>query len=197
HGGRPRAVAHRRTVPGGRPLHRGQQSGHDPGQGRLARPVGPEHQQALAGTDREVDAPQGPPGPRGTGGVDVPHVLEPDHGAAPASPPRTTRGEPTVTRRPPARATTTSAVAMPQTTSSRTRTPSTWLSGHWNTMAVPPARPSAAAPVRTTRPDATGLPASTRAKVDLPDPLSPTTATSVPGSTRRFTSDRASEAAPG
>ena len=65
----------------------------------------------------------------------------------------------------------------PQTTSSRTRTPSTWLSGRWNTSAVPPARPRPTGPGRCIAPDDGAAPASRRVNVDLPAPLGPVTAT--------------------
>ena len=65
----------------------------------------------------------------------------------------------------------------PQTTSSRTRTPSTWLSGRWNTSVVPPARPRPTGPGRCIDPDDGVAPASRRANVDLPAPLGPVTAT--------------------
>ena len=65
----------------------------------------------------------------------------------------------------------------PQTTSSRARTPSTWLSGLWKIMDVPPGTPSPGSPVRRTVPSVGDKrPATRRTSVDLPEPLGPTTA---------------------
>ncbi len=76
----------------------------------------------------------------------------------------------------------------PQTTSSRARTPSTWLSGLWKIIDVPRGTPSPGSPARHTVPRVGDKrPAMRRTSVDLPEPLGPTTARNDLGWTRSET----------
>ena len=85
----------------------------------------------------------------------------------------------------------------PHPTSSRTRTPSTWSSGRWNTIAVPPIAPRPTRPGRAHRAASVRRPARMRASVDFPEPFGPTIATISPARISSETSCSTSASPPG